>query len=450
MEILHDYNLANKVYDFKRVKYSSDDLKQLLDYSNMGILEYKDIVRYQPNLTEELFREYVNIFGKYINLYTENHKFSDNFMVWLYDNNLFNCYIITNQKLSNDTINHILQDHNIKGDKYIDTILEHQNLSNNMILTYIDNLDLKILSTRYEISMTFAKEIEDRLKTDEDKSIFYTNGSVYQRWTDEFITENKKYIDWYRMYIYPERVFIHDHYIDHDTVVVYMSNSLNNNIQWIGNLTDKSSKVSHKVILESSNNRVIFDYKNIDTISGLKVSLSPKVSWPVMSASNNENTENDTGSEYYPVEESEVEWPILTDPADARPLIVNNKHITPDEWKILIGTQFPVYDHNDDYFIGYIIVDTDNYDRYTYMLKYDDNTEVSMFADITNAKKSFGIRLMSRYEAEHLTHDYSIGGSIRQFKVKLVKVYWDHVAYAKKHSTGYEIRVDKVEVFRDL
>ena len=215
MEILHDYNLANKVYDFKKVKYSSDDLKQLLDYSNMGILEYKDIVRYQPNLTEKLFREYVNIFGKYINLYTENHKFSDNFMIWLYDNNLFNCYIITNQKLSNDTINHILQDHNIKGDKYIDTILEYQNLSNNMILTYIDNLDLKILSTRYEISMAFAKEIEDRLQTDEDKSIFYTNGSVYQRWSDDFITENKKYVDWYRMYIYPERVIIHDHYINY-------------------------------------------------------------------------------------------------------------------------------------------------------------------------------------------------------------------------------------------
>lgn len=149
---------------------------------------------------------------------------------------------------------------------------------------------------------------------------------------------------------------------------------------------------------------------------------------------------------YYP---DNIEWPILTDEADPRLLNVNNKHVPVEYWRKLIGAQFNVYSHDNNYFIGYLITTSDNYSIYDYKLLYINGAVVEKHADITETQNSFGINLKSLDELTHLSHDYIVGDGMVVKKIKLVKVLYSDVCCAYKTPEGYTIRVKKVEVIRD-
>ena len=96
-----------------------------------------------------------------------------------------------------------------------------------------------------------------------------------------------------------------------------------------------------------------------------------------------------------------------------------------------------------------MVVDTNNYDYDTFIYKYDDGNIYERLSDMSYDTKGFGFKLISLEEATHLIHDYSGGNNVRQFKIKLVKVNYEDIAYAAKKPEGYVIRVNKLTVLND-
>lgn len=365
----HLYDIANKGYSFKDKKYTYDELKEILDYSNMAFSDYIDIIRNQ-NLTEDLFLDHIREFGKYINLYSQYHSFSDDFLKRLYDEGKMNDVIVGLQYISDDVQSYIIPDiHSVIGKIYIDTLIKTQALSEEKILEYRDEANYENLFKYQEIPEYLAEFI-DGLTTDEHrKHQIYTVGGVYQKWSDEFIINHNIFVDWFRYYIYPERVRLP-----------------------VGDM-------------------VYF----ID----------------------------DDPNGYYP---DDIEWPILSDPDDPRVIEVNNKHKTVEYWRMLITTQFPVYEHNDDYFIGYMIVTNEGYPLSSFKYKLEVGNVYEMHADITSTTYSFGFTLRSLFELEGMS-GYRIEGDSRgDYTILLAKVYYEDVCNAVKTSIGYCIRSSKVEI----
>ena len=370
MSMEHTDNYANEGYSFKTRKYTMDELIEIMDYSNMVQSDYVDIIRFQ-DIDDAFIQRYIDRFETYLDLYANYHKISDDMIKYLYDNNIVDEAILLKQYLSDDVIDHIIGDDMTDKISFINGLIKTQELNDDNILRFYPVADYSILFKYQNISESTATIIFDN-SDDNKKHIMCSVGAIYQWWSDDYVVEHADYIDWFRYYIYPERVRI------------------------------PYTKM---------------DYFIPDDPNG-----------------------------YHP---DDIEWPILSDEVDPRLLNINNKHVPVENWRKLIGTQFPLYDKTDDYFVGYIITTSNNYSIYDFKLLFTDGSIITKHADITNRVGSFGVTLRSLDELKHLTHDYIVGDSVGNKKIKLVKAHYSDVCCAYKTPVGYDIRVRKLEVLRD-
>lgn len=366
----HIDNYANKGYSFIDTKYTRDELIELLDYSNMKIHDYIDIIRFQ-DIDEDLFIRYIDKFIFFIDLYSRYHKLSAETLKYFYDIGHLNNNIAEHQYVIEDVMDYVIGDNILANAGFINAIAKSQQLSDERMLMYHDALDPVILAKYQKVPESIADAL---MPVTDDAKLhkFFTTAGIYQEWSDEYLVEHKSYIDWFRYYIYPERVLI--------------------------------------------------PYNKMDYFIP------------------------DDPNGYHP---DDIEWPILTDDTDPRPLVVNNKHISKQEWYKLISTQYNVYYKNPDYFVGYMTVTTEGYPLNNHKFKFEFEHVYEMHADITNAVDSFGFNLRSLNELLHVCHDNVVGDRMGDKKIILVKAYYEDVVCCYKTPTGYTIRVNKIEILRD-
>lgn len=366
----HAYDLANQGYDLVNKTYTLESLYVIMDYSNLSKDNYRDILLHQ-NIDEEFIKTYIDKFKDYLYLYAYHFKLSDEFIRYLFDNDIMTLDTILNQELSEDTLRYIFSRKEEIISPLLNGILKTRNISHDFIMLYLSYIDFEILFKYQNISEEFCNEIF--IITGDDKKLhtMFSVGAVYQRWSDDFIIRFKDYVDWFKYYIYPERVLL------------------------------PYNKTEYFI--------------------------------------------DDEGIGYFP---DNIEWPILTDPEDPRVLIVNNKNVTPQEWKIKIQAEYHTYDLTDDYFVGYMACYKDGYSLEDFSFKFENGNIYELHSDITNTPDSFGFKIVTLSEAKAYKDDVRLIKPNMK-KVILVKVYFEDVSYAHKTTEGYEIRAEKIEVLND-
>ena len=366
----HQYDLANKGYFFRgRRKFTIEELDEIMQYSNMFESDYLDILMYQ-NVTEEFILRYIDKFKDYLRIYSYHFPMSEEFIRYLVDNNIADFDMLITQGLSEDLLDHIFT---VKPEflKYIDVLISRRTFSHEFIMKYLDYIDFNVLFKYQRIDEEFSRSIFNLTGDYNKLHAMFTAGATYQLWSDEYIVRYRNYVDWFKWYIYPERVKI------------------------------PYNKTTYFI--------------------------------------------DDDGNGYFP---DDIEWPILTDPEDPRPIRVNNKDVTPEEWRTKIQAQYLPYELTDDYFVGYMVCNVDGYDLDNFGIKYEPGSVYELYADITFKPDSFGYTIRTLEECSAYLDD------IRKIKrgtkkIILVKAYFKDVAYAEKTVEGYDIRVHKIEVVSD-
>lgn len=368
MEHLHD--LANKGYFFRgRKKFTIEELDEIMQYSNMFESDYLDILLHQ-NITEEFIIKYIDKFKDYLRIYSYHFPMSEEFLKYLVDNDLINFDIILYQGVSEELLDYIFS---AKPEliKHLNTLLQKRTFTHDFIMRHLNDVDFFTLFKYQRIDENFSREIFTITGDNDKLHAMFTAGATYQLWSDEYVIRYRDYVDWFKYYIYPERVRIPDH------------------------------KTTYYI------------------------------------------EDDDNG--YFP---DDIEWPILTNPDDPRPIVVNNKKVTPEEWRIKIQAQYLPYELTDDYFIGYMVCDKDGHDLENLGIIYENGNTYELYADITFTPNSFGYTIRTLDECKGYLDD------IRKIKrgtkkIILVKAYFTDVAYASKTVEGYDIRVHKIEVVSD-
>lgn len=366
----HRDNYANNGYSFINEKFTKEELSMLLDYSNMAANDYIDIIRYQ-DIDEDLFIKHINKFKNYCTMYSRYHKLTTDTLMYFHDIRTLNNTIVKNQYITEDLMDYVIEDDIHNYDGFINAIAESQQLSDERMMMYFDILDPEIFGKYQQVSESVADALIG-VMDDERLHKFFSTAGVYQKWSDEYLIDHMSYIDWFKFYIYPERVRIPYNKMDY-------------------------------FIPEDPNG-------------------------------------------YHP---DDIEWPILSDDVDPRVLIVNNKHVTAQEWKKIISTQYDVYYAEEDHFVGYMAVTMEGYPLENHKFKFETGNTYETHADITNAIGSFGFNLRSFDEVIHLCHDNVVGDRVNGEKIILAKVFYEDVVCCYKTPTGYTIRTWKMEILRD-
>jgi hypothetical protein len=151
----HAYDLANQGYDLINKTYTLEGLHNIMKYSNLTKDNYRDILLHQ-NITDEFIMTYIDKFKEFLNVYTHHFKISDDFIIYLLNNDILNLDMVLNQDISDSMIDYIFSLKPEIISDLLNGLLKTRNISHDILMNYINYIDFGTLFKYQNISEEFC------------------------------------------------------------------------------------------------------------------------------------------------------------------------------------------------------------------------------------------------------------------------------------------------------